>query len=50
VLNYVNALETRVLNAESGRKFASVRVLSIVDSAEKDSAATGVVFSIEAEQ
>lgn len=50
VLNYVNALETRILNSASGRKFASVRVLSIVDHAEKDSAATGVEFSIEAEQ
>jgi Tfp pilus assembly protein PilN len=49
VLNYVNALETRILNPESGRKFASVRVLSIVDDAEKDATALGVVFSIEAE-
>jgi Tfp pilus assembly protein PilN len=50
VLAYVNALETRVLNAESGRKFSSVRVLSIADDVGEDSSTLGVVFSIEAEQ
>jgi Tfp pilus assembly protein PilN len=52
VLNYVNALETRVLNSASGRKFSSVHVLSIADDIGEDeeTPVLGVVFSIEAEQ
>ena len=56
VLNYVNALETRLLNSETGRKFASVHVLSIADDLGEagdgadESSPSGVVFSIEAEQ
>jgi Tfp pilus assembly protein PilN len=50
VLDYVNALETRILNAESGRKFASVRVISIVDDKSEDSSISDILFSIEAEQ